>query len=57
MKARPVSGVTSAMAAVVDRSRACLASRRLGAASKRRTARVRRAARLTRELFTFLGMG
>jgi len=45
------------MAAAIRRSRALFVSRRLGAASDRRTARLRRAAQLTRELFTFLGMG
>jgi hypothetical protein len=57
MTARPAGRVSSAMAAAIRRSRAFFASRRLGAASRRRTARVRRAAQLTRELFTFMGMG
>jgi hypothetical protein len=57
VKARPDQRATSRLAAAVERSRAFLAARRIGDASKRRTARVRRAARLTRELFTFLGMG
>jgi len=57
MNMRPDARATSRLASAVARSRAFLASCRIGAASKRRTARVRRAARLTRELFTFLGMG
>ena len=38
MNARPVVRVNSAMAAAIWRSRACFASRRVGAASRRRTA-------------------
>jgi hypothetical protein len=57
MKTRPAPRVTSTMAAAIRRSRDFFGSRRLGDGSMRRTARVRRAAQLTRELFTFMGMG